>query len=50
MELGTTNRMRVVKKLDFGLYLDGKELGEILLPTRYIPDDCSIDDEIDVFL
>lgn len=50
MELGTTNRMRVVKKLDFGLYLDGKELGEILLPTRYIPDDCSIDDEIKVFL
>ena len=50
MELGTTNRMRVVKKLDFGLYLDGQELGEILLPTRYIPDDCSIDDEIDIFL
>ncbi len=50
MELGTTNKMRVVKKLDFGLYLDGKELGEILLPTRYIPDNCSIDDEINIFL
>lgn len=50
MELGTTNRMRVVKRLDFGIYLDGKELGEILLPTRYIPDDCNIDDEIEVFL
>ena len=50
MELGRTNRMRVVKKLDFGLYLDGKALGEILLPTRYIPDNCSIDDNIEVFL
>lgn len=50
MELGTLNRMRVVKKLDFGIYLDGKDLGEILLPTRYIPDNCNIDDEIEVFL
>jgi predicted RNA-binding protein (virulence factor B family) len=50
MELGTTNRMKVVKKLDFGMYLDGKDLGEILLPTRYIPDDCKVDDEIEVFL
>ncbi len=50
MEVGALNRMRVVKKLDFGIYLDGKELGEILMPTRYIPPDCKIDDEIVAFL
>ncbi|MEE9352704.1 MAG: S1-like domain-containing RNA-binding protein [Thiotrichaceae bacterium] len=50
MEVGALNRMRVVKKLDFGIYLDGKELGEILMPTRYIPADCKIDDEIVAFL
>ena len=50
MQIGELNRMRVVKKLDFGIYLDGKELGEILMPTRYIPADCKIDDEIVTFL
>ena len=50
MVVGALNRMRVVKKLDFGVYLDGKELGEVLLPTRYIPDTCKINDEIVVFL
>ncbi len=50
MEIGALNRMRVVKKLDFGIYLDGKELGEILMPTRYIPADTKIDDDIIAFL
>ncbi len=50
MEIGALNRMRVVKRLDFGIYLDGKELGEILMPSRYIPADTHIDDEIVAFL
>jgi len=50
MQIGELNRMRVVKRLDFGIYLDGKELGEILMPTRYIPADCKVDDEIVAFL
>lgn len=48
--LGDYNRLKIVKEVDFGLYLDGGEEGEILLPKRYVPKDYNIGDEIDVFL
>lgn len=44
------NRLRVVKAVDFGMYLDGGDAGEILLPARYVPEGCSVGDELDVFL
>ena len=50
IKLGDYNRLRVVKKVDFGLYLDGGDEGEILLPTRYVPEGVSIGDELDVFI
>lgn len=49
-EIGRTNRLKVVKKLDFGVYLDGQELGEILLPQRYVPEECEVDDYLEVFI
>lgn len=48
--IGKNNKLKVVKELDFGMYLDGAELGEILIPRRYIPEDCKVGDTIDVFL
>ena len=39
IELGKFNQLEVVKEVDFGLYLDGGDEGEILLPTRYVPED-----------
>ena len=50
IKLGDYNRLRIVKKVDFGLYLDGGDEGEILLPTRYVPEGVSIGDELDVFI
>lgn len=50
IELGKFNRLEVIKEVDFGVYLAGGESGEILLPTRYVPDDCRIGDHVDVFL
>ena len=51
LELGRVNRLTVVKQVDFGLYLDGGKVhGNILLPSRYVPEDTKIGDEIDVFL
>ena len=50
IRLGDYNRMTVVKKVDFGLYLDGGQAGEILLPTRYIPEGTEIGDELNVFI
>ena len=50
IELGKFNLLEVVKEVDFGVYLDGGEEGEILLPTRYVPEDCKIGDILNVFL
>lgn len=50
IELGKINRLKVVKFVDFGLYLDGGREGEILLPSRYVPEGVQVGDEIDVFL
>ncbi|MFZ2633954.1 MAG: S1-like domain-containing RNA-binding protein [Desulfosalsimonadaceae bacterium] len=49
-EPGKINNLRVVKQLTAGLYLDGEDLGEILLPNRYIPENCRINDNLDVFV
>lgn len=50
MDIGKLNRCLVIKDLDFGLILDGGELGEILLPTRYIPEDIGLGDDLEVFI
>ena len=50
IELGKFNRLAVVKEVDFGMYLDGGDEGEILLPDRYVPEDCQIGDMLNVFL
>jgi len=49
-EIGRLNKLRVVKQLDFGVYLDGGELGEILMPIRYVPVPCQIGDVLEVFI
>ena len=46
IELGKFNTLKVVKEVDFGMYLDGGEEGEILLPSRYVPEDCKPGDEL----
>ncbi len=48
--LGKRNTLPVVRAAAPGLYLDGGELGEILLPGRYIPADLRPKDKIDVFV
>lgn len=50
LSLGTINHLKVVRKADFGLYLDGGPTGDILLPNRYVPKNTRIGDELDVFL
>lgn len=43
--VGRYNSLQVVKHTNFGLYLDGAQDGEILLPNRYIPKDIPSEDE-----
>lgn len=50
IQLGKVNRLQIVKFVDFGLYLDGGEGVEILLPRRYVTDEMKEGDEIDVFV
>ncbi|HTA27132.1 MAG TPA: S1-like domain-containing RNA-binding protein [Bacteroidia bacterium] len=49
-DIGKWNSLEVLKELDFGVYLDGGEHGEILMPIRYVPQDCKIGDKVDVFI
>ena len=50
--IGRFNSLPVVKHTEFGLYLDGDQDGEILLPKRYIPKDqpTEIGDWLNVFV
>ena len=50
LTLGDYNTLKIVKSVDFGLYLDGGEEGEILLPQRYVTKDMHIGNEITVFI
>ena len=50
IKLGDYNRLTIVKEVDFGIYLDGGDEGEILLPKRYVPENCKPGDELEVFL
>lgn len=51
IQIGKMNRLTVVRAVDFGLYLDGGEVsGDILLPSRYVPEGTQVGDELDVFI
>ena len=48
--IGRMNRMKVVKHVDFGVYLDGQDEGEILLPRKDVPHDTQVGDRLHVFI
>jgi predicted RNA-binding protein (virulence factor B family) len=50
ISIGKTYKLEVVKAVEFGFYLDAENLGEILLPGKYAPDDLSVGDFIEVFV
>lgn len=50
IKLGKYNTLEVVKEVAFGMYLDGGEEGEILLPSRYVPQDCKVGAKLNVFI
>jgi len=51
IKLGEYNVLRVVKTVDFGVYLDGGDYwGEILLPKETAPAECKEGDELNVFI
>jgi hypothetical protein len=52
-KLGEKQRLTVVKKVDFGVYLaesEEKQEEKVLLPIRQVPQDCQCGDELEVFI
>ncbi len=50
VELGKYNRLRIVRHGDLGAFLDAGELGEILLPRRFLDETMDPETEVEVFL
>jgi hypothetical protein len=49
-KIGERASLKILREKSFGLYLDGGELGEVLLPHREVPKDNVIGGFLDVFL
>src|ERR1700744_5852358 len=49
IKVGEYNTLKVLRAVDFGLYLDDGQEG-ILLPRRFVPEGTKIGDELKVFL
>jgi uncharacterized protein len=49
-EIGKRNTLSIIRESTPGLYLNGGELGEILLPGKYIPRGLKQGDKLDVFV
>lgn len=50
VEVGKVNKLEVSRMSDFGLLFDGQELGEILMPKRFVKSEWNEGDQIDVFV
>ena len=48
--LGRYNKLRIIKRADIGVFLDGDQFGDILLPRKYAPESMRSGDEVEVFL
>ena len=49
-QIGRINTLTVKGRRDYGVHLDGGDSGDILLPTRYVPENCQPGDEVEVFV
>jgi len=50
LAIGHTYTLKVIRRVEIGVYLDADNLGEVLLPNRYTPEGLDIGDELSVFL
>lgn len=49
-QIGERASLKILREKSFGLFLDGGDLGEILLPRREMPAKWNLGDFVDVFL
>lgn len=50
IKIGAFNTLRVIKEVPFGVYLNGEDWGEILLPNKVVPQGTQIGDSLEVFI
>ncbi|OEE34628.1 GntR family transcriptional regulator [Vibrio genomosp. F10 str. ZF-129] len=50
INVGQVNRLEVVRKADFGVFLDADDFGTTLLPKKYLPEGVEVGQYLDVFL
>ncbi len=50
LKIADFNNLKVAREVDFGVYLDAGDEGEILMPSRYVPEGCKVGDEVCVFV
>ncbi|ELB2198211.1 TPA: GntR family transcriptional regulator [Vibrio parahaemolyticus] len=50
IKIGQINSLEVIKKADFGVFLDGDDYGSVLLPNKHVPEGTELGDRIEVFL
>lgn len=50
VNIGQWNNLKVARRSEYGVFLDGGEDGDILLPRRYEPENVQIGDALDVFI
>ena len=42
IKVGQINHLEVVKKADFGVFLDAGDFGTSLLPNRFVPEESCV--------
>lgn len=50
VEIGRVNKLKVKGVRDYGAHFDCGELGDILLKHPYVPKNCQVGDELEVFI
>lgn len=50
IKIGQTNTLEVVRKADFGVFLDAGDYGTVLLPNKFVPSEAEVGKPLDVFL
>lgn len=50
IKVGQFNKLKMVREVPFGVYLQGGEWGEILLPNKSVPKGILVGDVLDVFV
>ena len=49
IELGNYNTLKILRETAVGLFLGDEDVDDLLLPSKYVPDDFRIGDDINVF-